>query len=313
MITIIKPGRFVEAELTYPKEALPQLEGYFKLRAIKNGHVMREMEFSNLITNGGMNRLRTAGRTDFMFQACQIGTGTATPLITDTALTNYSAGFGNVSNTVGVAGSSPYYGWRNRRYLSSVGALNGNYTEIGISDATSAGNLFSKALIVNNIGVPTAFTVNIDEQLEVYWELRVYVPLTDFASSITISGTAYSTVTRALAATGGVWQPNLSSGQGFFDISGANMYTGALAAITASVPAGSALGAAGSNTMATYVSGSYTNVCTHTWSPAQGNGTVRTLSHTFATGSFQTELTPTFVKLNTQTLILGSSLNWSRY
>ena len=172
----------------------------------------------NIITNLGLDAVGATG-TAADWSRMLLGTGTATPAVTDTALqvfgVNVVASAG--TSSYGNSGVSPYYGWHRKVWTSAVGGATGNWTEIGISNQNTNGNLRSRALILDNMGNPTTFPVLADEQFQGTYELRQYVPLADNPASITLSGTPYATVTRALNATlangnSNTWSPWMSAG-----------------------------------------------------------------------------------------------------
>jgi hypothetical protein len=147
--------------------------------------------FDNLITDGGLNRLGTgaAGST------CVIGTGTATPAFTDSALQALAASTTSIPSTQAANSGAPdFYISHTRTFRFDLGALNGNYSEVGVGWANNA--LFSRALIVDGGGAPLPITVLSDEQLDVIYQLRTYMPLTDWGGTFTIGGVSTTVVGR---------------------------------------------------------------------------------------------------------------------
>jgi hypothetical protein len=78
-----------------------------------------------------------------------------------------------------------------------TGVASGNLTEVGVYPGNPgggavapyyAGHLFSRALILDTNGNPTAITVLSDEILTVTWQLRFYLDLTDHAFSFNLNG-----------------------------------------------------------------------------------------------------------------------------
>jgi len=147
--------------------------------------------FDNIITDGGLNRLGTgaAGST------CVIGTGSATPSVSDSALQALAAATTNIPSTQAANSGSPdFYVSHTRTFRFALGALNGNYSEVGVGWANNA--LFSRALIVDGGGAPLPITVLSDEQLDVIYQLRTYMPLTDWGGTFTIGGVSTTVVGR---------------------------------------------------------------------------------------------------------------------
>lgn len=314
-MSYINRNRYIESE----GRCRIGVEGYYSGRAIKNGKVMREfgctVPVPNLITNLGMNAL---GGTP-AFTRMHLGTGTAAPAFTDVALGTFGVNVLNgLPTLVGAnSGSSPYFGTTTMTWTSAVGGATGNWTEIGISNQNTTGNLRSRALILDGVGSPTVFPVLADEQFQGVYTLRTYVPLVDDTESITLSGTPYDTTTRALRATAQQWAPLLTgSGSPFRDGSPNGnvpiMYTGALAVITATNPAGSILTANGTSSVSAYVSDSFQLDSAYRWGSAQGVGVGRTLMLTLMAGFFQVEYSPTINKLTTQELIHNQRVIWAR-
>ena len=227
MIDIYIPsGRFVEGGLS---EAKVGLEGWFTLRAIRrSGRVTRERTFKveacrelppfhNLITDLGINRFGSTGANS-LYLRCHVGTGTATPSVTDTQLQTFLASVSPTTSPSAVkANSGPpdYYSYLTLTWTSSIGALgNNNLTEIGISGQNTNGLLFSRELIRDSGGNPAAFPISADEQLQVTYELRLYPNLTDVPATVMVGSNSHDTITRPIAvADASIWgpyPPNLS-------------------------------------------------------------------------------------------------------
>lgn len=174
------------------------LEGFYKLEVRgKDGKVRRCYEFHNIITDIGLNRLGTAG----VLGACRIGTGTVAESAADTQLVSQSASTTTLQSSGGGAVSTaPQYGWRTEVYRFATGALNGNYSEIGVGWGTTGATLFSRALIKDGSGNPTTITVLSTETLDVTYELRLYAPQGDFTGTVNLGGVNYNWTARASGA-----------------------------------------------------------------------------------------------------------------
>jgi hypothetical protein len=119
---------------------------------------------------------------------CQVGSGTTTPIATNTSLVN-KIGATNVytSITNSVNGASPYYRSTIKVFRFSPGQATGNISEVGVGWlGTDA--LFSRALVLDSYGAPTTITVLSDEYLDVTYEHRFYPHETDVTGSITFTG-----------------------------------------------------------------------------------------------------------------------------
>lgn len=152
--------------------------------------------FENTLLDSGRNRM---GSNSDWLNACQVGTDNTAPQATDTGLLGYVAGTSSVQETISSAqASSPYYGWKQRRYRFSVGSTAANLSEVGVGWSTSSGAfLVSRALIVDGNGDPTTVTPLADEILDVWYEFRYYPPLVDVTGQVTLDGTVYDYTIRA--------------------------------------------------------------------------------------------------------------------
>ena len=317
-MSMLNFGRYVELS----HQVSVGIQGIYTCRAIKPGFgVVRELNFPNLITNIGMNSLGTG----LGWAAMQLGTGTTTPAFTDTALAAYGVGIASAptSNVNGVSGTSPYYGYRRMTWLSTVGGATGNWTEIGVSSTGTTGNLRSRALIVDNLGNPTTFPVLADEQFQGTYEIRFYAPVSAVNANINLSGTSYTTTTRALRVTdANSWGPGLAGSNpdglfrpqvGTLNSSSSSPFTGGLAAVTASVPLGTNI-TSGSATLVggTYTSDTFYKECGVRYGAGAGVGNINTIQYIMQGGAFQIAYSPVIPKLTTEELITWIRTTWTR-
>jgi len=326
----IPSGRFVEGGLS---EAKVGLEGWYTLRAIRrSGRVTREHRFKaeacrelppfhNLITDLGLNRFGTTGGNSLYYR-CHVGTGTATPSVTDTQLHNFLAAVStsDPSNTAANSGPPDYYSSLRFRWTSAIGALgNNNLTEIGISGQDANGLLFSRELIRDSGGNPTAFPISDDEQLEVTYELRLYPNLTDVQATVMVGSNSHDTITRPIDVTNtSSWGPSAVSfsvaNAGRSGASGVNRaFSGDLVSYTSSAisPSGN-LGDASSGATAPYTNGTFYRDISNTWNISTGNGNIRTVTFGFGCAAFQVRYDPVITKTNTQVLTLHQRISWAR-
>ena len=258
---------------------------------------------------------------------CQVGSGTATPANSDTALVNKIAASSSVTTTTGINGSSPYYtsnpsvirrrsvysSWIRKVYTFTTGAAAGNLSEVGVGWG-STGNLFSRALILDGVGSPTTLTILSDESLQVTYELRFYVPETDVTGTITLDGVDYDWTARAADcasySTSGWYATSAGIVHGTPSLTYA--YDGAIAAIT-SHPTGTA---SNPNTfdVATYVSGNYYCDFTIYFGLSTGNlgSGISSLLYQAAAGKWQIGFSPAIPKDNTKELSLTIRHAFSR-
>lgn len=249
-----------------------EVAGYFTLSTNKRGVIA---EFPNLITNGGLDRM---GASADWLSACQVGSGTTTPNVNDSALASRIAGSNLVVATASGAQSSlPYYAWRRNTYRFAQGVATGNIGEVGVGWATT-GSLFSRARVLDSGGNPTTISVQADETLDVTYEFRYYPKTTDDTGTVTLTGNiggVYGWVMRASNVTtdwqiaqGGTTQGSAAT---------AVFRTGEIGAVTAS-PSGTLSGAIAVSTSA-YSTGSYERAFTVTAGLGEANlvGGIRSL------------------------------------
>jgi hypothetical protein len=280
--------------------------------------------FPNLITDQGLELM---GSSSTYLSFCQVGSGNATPTVSDTGLQTWVAGT-DTQQSSATSGSFAlgYRGYvRTMRFAAGVAA--GNLQEIGMGTAASGPTLYSRALIVDSGGNPTTITVLPDEILDVVYEHRVYWPEVDGGGVINISGVNYTYVTRAVAVT---TSNNSFSGYGwgtfgtgaFSGIRGYSFangvaqsaaYDGALVAPNASQPTGT-IGSSSSASSPPYVPGSLTRQGTLTWNVGNANFAtgISAVKVGFGWCSYQISFDPPIPKNNTQELSLTFTHSWSR-
>lgn len=293
-----------------------QVQGFMKLVAGKLDGTTRDLTewFPNLITNSGLNGM---GANGTFVAGAHVGTGSATPLVTDTALQSFLAGtLTQQSFASGVSGVAPYFGWSRVTFRFGVGAAAGNLTEVGMSSIGTTGGLFSRALILDLFGVPTTVTVLTDEYLDVSYELRCYAPDTTTSYSVVISGVTYAVQTRASrVTTPQAWAPSFTGvdsrplGGSVFHI----VTDGGLGVVTAS-PSGIS-DVTVSITRQPYSTNSNHRDFLMSASLDQANliGGIRSSEFFTSVGSFQNEFNPKIPKDNTKVLSLLYRVSWARY
>ena len=145
-------------------------------------------EFDNLITNNGMNRL---GETGDVFNFCFVGTGNTPPAFTDTALANKIA-----TNSASISGNPtattvfPYTSTSTFNYPFALGEVVGNISEVGTGWRISESNygLASRALILDQNGLPTTITVLADEILQVQYKFEQIINADDVTGTVVFTG-----------------------------------------------------------------------------------------------------------------------------
>ncbi|QKW57013.1 hypothetical protein [Stenotrophomonas sp. NA06056] len=314
------------------------LAGHYTIRKYSGGGILvQELEFENLITNGGLNMLGNDTTwavigTSTLFNACYVGTGSTAPANGDTALAAYlatsSARISANSINLTPDGGNYYMGQR-FVYRFNQGVATGNLSELGTG--TSNTGLFSRALVRDpNTGNPITITVLPDEFLDVTFELRAYVSPADTAGIVTISGVTYDTLTRiADINSTPLWAGNFRencrgyvyAGPEYFIGGQANqcsVYAGTLGAITARPGGASTIIPSNSATVLTtpaaYVSGSFERKATITLGLSDGNvaGGMRSMTYRNGFGYWQTQFTPAIPKTASFVLTLDTVQGWGR-
>ena len=292
-----------------------QVAGWYKIEAVKADGSRRVAAdwFPNLITDGGLDRI--ANNTDSMV-FCQVGSGSSSPLVTDTALASRVASkqFNPVSgdfSSSGAQGSAPYYGWLRLTYRFPQGAAAGNLSEVGVGWASSGG-LFSRALILDSSGNPTTITVLSDEFLDVTYEFRRYPGVSDISGTVILDGVSYGWVSRASRVTAvDAWGMQNAQFGGSMSSASASLRTGAISTIT-----GEPSGSSGSPTVTakTYSIGSREAEFILSAGINTANFAIASLLLSGGGGVFayQFGFTPAIPKDNTKILTLEVKHSWAR-
>lgn len=309
---IIPEKRFVDAGV--PAGLLTMI-GRYRLTVLdEHGNKKRGTNwFSNLILDSGLNRWGTGG----VVTGAAIGTGSAAPDVTQTQLQSLAAwttttGTGH-SNLATVAGASPYNNSRFHVYRTALGALNGTYSEVGAGWGSA--NMFSRALILNDLGTPTTINVASDEQLDIEYELQVFPPLSDILSTITIVGVGDIGVTGRASLVNSSLHWNVKT-QAAPDLSppGDNYVTSGLIGAITGGPSGSTGASTGVATQA-YSNNSLQRTGTVTFGLTGGNAAGGIRSSVASWNSFarfQYEYDTLIPKDSTKTLVLHYSVGWAR-
>lgn len=268
--------------------------------------------FDNLVLDSGLNRIGSGN----WFTHCQVGTNNTPPQVTNTALAGLFATSTTITESVGGAqGSEPYYGYLRKRFSFTQGTFaNTNLSEVGVGWDTG---LFSRALTVDAEGNPTTITVLSNEGLDVLYEIRLYPPLTDQTSEITVGSTTYTLTARAANVTSSSstvgWAP--SGGQAL-QSSPSNapfVYDGLIGAITTSPSGNSAVSA--SRSTSSYSNNSLQVAMSANWALTAGNfaaGIKSLLFYTTGVGAWQIGIDPPITKTSLDALTMYFQVAWSR-
>lgn len=311
-----------------------RLGGRFRLVTSKDAECKQVVEdtgfFDNLITNTGMNRIgevavsypANLGNFGLLCGRFVVGSGTAEPQFTDTAL-QIPVAFASASSTLGSESSSYERGYFEItvQHQFGQGQAAGNLSEIGIQDTSAAGPLWSRALILDGQGSPTTITVLPSDFLTCYYTLRIMIPKEDAVFNINVDydedGTIPTVVTgRPLNANNG--SPQQGWGLKTVGTGGTpsilQFYTGGLAAPTASAPLGSPISTQTTGfSEVPYVTDSFERYVTRTNSISEHNSQeLRTARLNALMGCWQIEFDPPLQKDNTQTMQVTFGYSWAR-
>lgn len=320
-----------------PKFKIIEPKSEIKIGTMMRGHFLMEgvnsrtgrrrflAEFDNLITDAGINGIGSQGG---LAAACYVGSGGAEPLFTDTTMNAFVAATASVQSSSSSAGVEPDY-WvsQSRTYRFAEGAAAGNLAEVGVASGTNPGTaiLWSRALIVDGLGIPTTLTILSDEFLDVTYTVQ-FKPstLVDDTYQVDIQGVTTDVISRpARVGTVNVWSNATVARGGFATRSDflptTRVYSGAIGLITSS-PGGSA-GVFSSMANEAYSQGSLQRDASYTWGLTQGNvGGVRSVEALLGDqpfgqghGSWQFELNPVIPKDGTKIMSLSFRHTWARF
>ena len=282
--------------------------------------------FKNLILNQGLDRLGIPDTNDPSILYAQVGSGTATPTVTDTQLQTYVASSASKSSADSVtnSGSPDYYGELTWQFVFAQGSVVATIGEVGVGwDNVAGNNLFSRALILDNTSNPTTISVTAIDELTVFYRLRVYPPLTDVTGTLNISSVNYDYTIRV----NNVTQFNYSiytfvSAQYFNEVAYAQVYEPGvtMSSITDNGLTGSFTPSPqnSSKSVGTYAPGQYYLDNTITWGIDRGNGTggfqgiVFTWGEVYGPFTFKMVFDNPIPKDNTQVFNLTMRFSWAR-
>lgn len=309
-------------------QVMNRYSGHYKLEVRRpDGTIRKTLEFDNLVTNNGLNLFCTApnsafGIRDQLFHACAVGTGNTPPAVTDTQLANllvsqaFPRQFGNnalIGTNSFIDGATPY--WRRIQTIRfGTGVAAGNLTEIGVG--ASATNLFSRALITDSGGVPTTLTVLSDEVLDVTFQARNYIDITENPFSFFVNGVEYT----------GTYKPyiisNIPSLRDGFNTSDSDTYNVTLNAAASTQVLDVYTGQSGSIVTKkflsadSYVLGSFQRDFTFRFELSEANfgaGGINSFILEGPQSRHRFKFTPAILKTSVKILTLGARFSWGRY
>lgn len=306
--------------MTQPIAAAVSIKAEFRLHIYdEHGNLKRETDWiPNLITNLGLDRMPVGDIGSFL----RIGTGTATPAFTDTALQAQVASTNTIQSTSAANAGTPNYEYTwTETYEFALGAVVGNMAEIGVGwTASTANTLGTRARILDGALNPTTITVTASEQLRVTYRWTFYPKITDTTGTVVISGVTYNYTARIYNAAS-TWGARFIQQVFSTSLSEYNAYSGTLGTITSSGPSGSVVVSFGTVSFAAYTNGNYYRDFTISSTSAQGNvaggiqsvglrGTNGASGQAWAT---QIQFSPVIPKDNTKTMSLTFRFSWARH
>lgn len=315
--------KYADVEIASP--ALGMM-GLVSWELTRRGKVIRNSGgwHKNLITDGGMDNMTAATWVQNLF-AAQVGTGSATPAVTDSGLqAPVATAWVNMAQTVVstyVAGP-PDYWYRRRAVTFSELLANGNLTEFGIRSIGAI--FFARQLLKDGTGTPTTIVKTSLDQLTINYEYRIYPPTVDVGPTVvSVSGVNYDVTTRtANAASGFGWAQVLAGGWTAWSRPLA-YETDVLAARTSALAGTETNG--GDGTQTAYSSGSFRLENRFEWDTgvanyATGIGGFNHFDSAASFGNgiapnemFQSVFSPKLPKTNTKKLVLYFQRTWARY
>lgn len=171
--------------------------GHFRLEThdAQTGELRQVREFDNIITNSGLN---SYGMGISNMSWCHVGTGQNLPAATDSSLGNPIAATGTILEKSCPAAEAP--DWILTKiiaYRFAAGAAAGNISEVGIASAglpfPSNAYLWSRARILDEHGNPSTITVLSNEYLDVYYTVKIHLPIGgEITFPVTISGNSHT-------------------------------------------------------------------------------------------------------------------------
>ena len=275
-------------------------EGGHALAVPNTGRVVCDW-FPNVFLNSGRNEIALRGNWAWTGAWCQVGTNNTPPNPSQTGLLGRVAASNSPPNdqtdVSGAESTVPYYGWTRQTYRIPAGPIgNQNLNEVGIgwSDGTVTDDLVSRVLFVDALGDTTTIVPQVDEILDVTYEMRYYPPLGDVAGTVTLDSLVYDTLTRAANVTSDQYWGGIGGSQVLGTIGSLHFaaYAGAIGTVEQS-PSGLSDDLSGTVSNSTYGNNDYyidtTAFCgIDGWNPV---GEIRCVVCTGNYGRYQTQFT----------------------
>lgn len=284
------------------------IKGRYRLMTKKQGEITQDTGwFSNLITDNGMDLLAT----NTWFKYLSVGAGSTTPAYTDTALVNRITTSGALSSPGSQLDTTNNYVGFALTATFATGSAAGTVAEVGIGSASNGTSLFSRALIVDDLGNPTTITVLSDEDLVVVYELWIKQPTEDFVMEVAGKTCTLRAALINTDASADGWG-TYGTFRGYFGVtSGFSCWASAgnMGALTGA-PVDTWRG--GGSTITAYTPGSWSREVKITWAAAANGGDYKSFCWYIGPTRWQMQLDTPITKAAAQTLRLGLTVSWSR-
>ena len=293
--------------------------GVFHLLLRKaNGEVKRELQFKNLITNYGMEKLITGNLgIDYLL----IGNGTSEPSFGDTKLAgtswwwtsdNYVSSAIRYNRTI-----APFWSEKSVKMTFRPGLATGTLTEIGLTGDYATNKPTVRTLIKDSNGNPTSIVKEPDDFLDVSYTFRSYAPSEDASFSLNINGVNHAGIIRpfGLFDTSYLkWQPltQLHIYEPYSSTANLPVINSGVSATRTALTGAPAVTSVPSSHVVSRVPSEFKRRFTSTWNPDKGNMTIRSVI--YGTGSseygpmFGIQFDPPIVKTASQRLVLSCDL-----
>lgn len=306
----------------YRKVSL-KVRGYFEIDLIdsKTGNIKQHFNFSNIITDSGLDQIGLGNILSSCYQFLEVGIGSSTPTASDTALdnplptrSNNNGGDGDITTT----NNAPEYIKRRITRIFEENEVNGQISELGFWTSRVGGILINRALVLDSEGLPTTINKTPSDILKVVFEFRLYPPNDVVGQNIFYDipinyiirpqGSLLSTNWGRALDTLGNWTPT------------AYAYQSNILAPRASINDPSPKFIASSINISPYIIGNFYRDVTFTWdstiSFSNGIGLIGFSPWGNSSSSqmlYQMQLDEQVYKSNSQFLIINFRISWGRY
>ena len=158
-----------------------RIGGYYYVYLIdaETGEVKRELQFSNLITDAGLDLIGNGNSLNNIYTTLAVGTDNTTPTISDTTLGNEIASTANSDGQADFDGfeTSPVeFAFRRRIRQFGQGQAIGNLTELGWK---VGGVVANRTLFRDEENNVTTIIKTDRDLLKIVYEYRIFAPLDD--------------------------------------------------------------------------------------------------------------------------------------